>query len=214
MKLIQGLLNLQGNPISIPTMFMEHGFLVWLCQLGFLALWKVLEFVRISIFDICDWWWDSYPDVSPEFSCTFVFSWDHSMNLLGSSDFNYWQCPLFCLVFKIVIIKCLHFYPSISIKIAWILKQCQMSLRNKVLLTSLTLHVCDMLCNRTVLSCFVFIFLLILHTPLSHLVLFKFTSQISGSLARKAIKELMARGLIRMVSAHASQQIYTRATNT
>ncbi|KAG6415029.1 hypothetical protein SASPL_122430 [Salvia splendens] len=38
--------------------------------------------------------------------------------------------------------------------------------------------------------------------------------QISGSLARKAIRELMARGLIRMVSAHASQQIYTRATNT
>ncbi|KAG6417548.1 hypothetical protein SASPL_119731 [Salvia splendens] len=38
--------------------------------------------------------------------------------------------------------------------------------------------------------------------------------RISGSLARKAIRELMARGLIRMVSAHASQQIYTRATNT
>ncbi|KAG6765082.1 hypothetical protein POTOM_029096 [Populus tomentosa] len=37
---------------------------------------------------------------------------------------------------------------------------------------------------------------------------------ISGSLARKAIKDLMARGSIRMVSAHASQQIYTRATNT
>ncbi|KAG6410791.1 hypothetical protein SASPL_128860 [Salvia splendens] len=39
-------------------------------------------------------------------------------------------------------------------------------------------------------------------------------ARISGSLARKAIRELMARGLIRMVSAHASQQIYTRATNT
>uniref|UniRef100_A0A803PCZ7 40S ribosomal protein S25 n=1 Tax=Cannabis sativa TaxID=3483 RepID=A0A803PCZ7_CANSA len=38
--------------------------------------------------------------------------------------------------------------------------------------------------------------------------------RINGSLARKAIKDLMARGLIRMVSAHASQQIYTRATNT
>ncbi|CAL5439801.1 unnamed protein product [Camellia sinensis] len=38
--------------------------------------------------------------------------------------------------------------------------------------------------------------------------------RINGSLARKAIKELMARGSIRMVSAHASQQIYTRATNT
>ncbi|KAI5684040.1 hypothetical protein M9H77_05268 [Catharanthus roseus] len=38
--------------------------------------------------------------------------------------------------------------------------------------------------------------------------------KISGSLARKAIRELMARGLIRLVSAHASQQIYTRATNT
>ncbi|KAE9448585.1 hypothetical protein C3L33_19531, partial [Rhododendron williamsianum] len=39
-------------------------------------------------------------------------------------------------------------------------------------------------------------------------------SQVNGSLARKAIKDLMARGVIRMVSAHSSQQIYTRATNT
>ncbi|KAL6130390.1 hypothetical protein ACLB2K_068770 [Fragaria x ananassa] len=38
--------------------------------------------------------------------------------------------------------------------------------------------------------------------------------RINGSLARRAIKDLMARGSIRMVSAHASQQIYTRATNT
>ncbi|XP_075495546.1 small ribosomal subunit protein eS25-like [Primulina tabacum] len=38
--------------------------------------------------------------------------------------------------------------------------------------------------------------------------------RINGSLARKAIRELMARGLIRMVSVHSSQQIYTRATNT
>ncbi|KAD4584021.1 hypothetical protein E3N88_21622 [Mikania micrantha] len=38
--------------------------------------------------------------------------------------------------------------------------------------------------------------------------------RINGSLARKAIKDLMARGAIRLVSAHASQQIYTRATNT
>ncbi|KAI3762084.1 hypothetical protein M8C21_027335 [Ambrosia artemisiifolia] len=38
--------------------------------------------------------------------------------------------------------------------------------------------------------------------------------RINGSLARKAIKDLMARGAIRMVSVHASQQIYTRATNT
>lgn len=38
--------------------------------------------------------------------------------------------------------------------------------------------------------------------------------QINGSLARRAIKDLMARGSIRMISAHASQQIYTRATNT
>ncbi|XP_024029537.1 40S ribosomal protein S25 [Morus notabilis] len=38
--------------------------------------------------------------------------------------------------------------------------------------------------------------------------------RISGSLARRAIKDLMARGSIRMISAHASQQIYTRATNT
>ncbi|KAL3730748.1 hypothetical protein ACJRO7_027731 [Eucalyptus globulus] len=37
--------------------------------------------------------------------------------------------------------------------------------------------------------------------------------RVNGSLARKAIRELMARGLIRMVSAHASQQIYTRVTN-
>ncbi|KAK9004490.1 hypothetical protein V6N11_041961 [Hibiscus sabdariffa] len=38
--------------------------------------------------------------------------------------------------------------------------------------------------------------------------------RINGSLARKAIRELMARGSIRLVSAHSSQQIYTRATNT
>lgn len=34
--------------------------------------------------------------------------------------------------------------------------------------------------------------------------------RINGSLARRAIKDLMARGSIRMISAHASQQIYTR----
>ena len=38
--------------------------------------------------------------------------------------------------------------------------------------------------------------------------------RINGSLARRAIRDLMAKGLIRLVSAHASQQIYTRATNT
>jgi S25 ribosomal protein len=38
--------------------------------------------------------------------------------------------------------------------------------------------------------------------------------QINGSLARRAIKDLMSRGAIRMVSVHCSQQIYTRATNT
>ncbi|KAJ1686265.1 hypothetical protein LUZ63_017655 [Rhynchospora breviuscula] len=38
--------------------------------------------------------------------------------------------------------------------------------------------------------------------------------RINGSLARRAIKDLMGRGAIRMVSAHSSQQIYTRATNT
>ncbi|XP_022990471.1 40S ribosomal protein S25-2-like [Cucurbita maxima] len=38
--------------------------------------------------------------------------------------------------------------------------------------------------------------------------------RINGSLARKAIKDLMARGSIRMISAHSSQEIYTRATNT
>ncbi|KAG6477133.1 hypothetical protein ZIOFF_066385 [Zingiber officinale] len=38
--------------------------------------------------------------------------------------------------------------------------------------------------------------------------------RINGSLARRAIKDLMTRGAIRIVSAHASQQIYTRATNT
>uniref|UniRef100_A0A166GFS2 40S ribosomal protein S25 n=1 Tax=Daucus carota subsp. sativus TaxID=79200 RepID=A0A166GFS2_DAUCS len=38
--------------------------------------------------------------------------------------------------------------------------------------------------------------------------------RINGSLARRAIRDLMARGSIRMVSVHSSQQIYTRATNT
>ncbi|CAN6968944.1 hypothetical protein Bca4012_033743 [Brassica carinata] len=36
---------------------------------------------------------------------------------------------------------------------------------------------------------------------------------INGSLARKAIRDLMAKGTIRMVSMHSSQQIYTRATH-
>ncbi|MCO5584221.1 hypothetical protein L7F22_038145 [Adiantum nelumboides] len=38
--------------------------------------------------------------------------------------------------------------------------------------------------------------------------------RINGSLARKAIRELTDRGIIRLVAAHANQQIYTRATNT
>ncbi|XP_068660863.1 small ribosomal subunit protein eS25-like [Aristolochia californica] len=38
--------------------------------------------------------------------------------------------------------------------------------------------------------------------------------KVNGSLARRAIRDQMARGSIRLVSARASQQIYTRATNT
>ncbi|MCO5601711.1 hypothetical protein L7F22_055834 [Adiantum nelumboides] len=38
--------------------------------------------------------------------------------------------------------------------------------------------------------------------------------RINGSLARKAIRELTDCGTIRLVAAHANQQIYTRATNT
>eukprot|EP00850_Spirogloea_muscicola_P014005 SM000098S25085 [mRNA] locus=s98:109674:110173:- [translate_table: standard] len=38
--------------------------------------------------------------------------------------------------------------------------------------------------------------------------------RISGSLARKAVRDLMDKGVIRLVSSHATQQIYTRATNT
>lgn len=45
-------------------------------------------------------------------------------------------------------------------------------------------------------------------------LLFFTVHQINGSLARRAIRDLMARGSIRLVSAHSSQQIYTRATNT
>lgn len=37
--------------------------------------------------------------------------------------------------------------------------------------------------------------------------------RINGSLARRAIRELLARGAIKMVAHHASLQIYTRATN-
>merc|ERR1711935_112120 len=37
--------------------------------------------------------------------------------------------------------------------------------------------------------------------------------KINGSLARHAIKELMAKGSIRMVTKHGAQGIYTRATN-
>lgn len=38
--------------------------------------------------------------------------------------------------------------------------------------------------------------------------------QINGSLARKALQDLLERGLIRLVSGHATLSIYTRATNT
>ncbi|CAI7785905.1 unnamed protein product [Closterium sp. NIES-54] len=38
--------------------------------------------------------------------------------------------------------------------------------------------------------------------------------RINGSLARRAIKDLLSRGSIRVVSTHATQSIYTRATNT
>ncbi|KAK3276844.1 40S ribosomal protein S25 [Cymbomonas tetramitiformis] len=38
--------------------------------------------------------------------------------------------------------------------------------------------------------------------------------RINGSLARKAIHTLMAKGLIRAISKHSTQSIYTRATNT
>ncbi|KAL8160624.1 hypothetical protein V2J09_002161 [Rumex salicifolius] len=38
--------------------------------------------------------------------------------------------------------------------------------------------------------------------------------RVNGSVARRMIKELETKGLIRMVSHHSSQQIYTRATNT
>eukprot|EP00270_Netrium_digitus_P007422 TRINITY_DN215_c0_g2_i2.p1 TRINITY_DN215_c0_g2~~TRINITY_DN215_c0_g2_i2.p1 ORF type:complete len:111 (+),score=34.38 TRINITY_DN215_c0_g2_i2:114-446(+) len=38
--------------------------------------------------------------------------------------------------------------------------------------------------------------------------------RINGSLARKALRDLLARGTIRLVSGHSTQSIYTRATNT
>jgi len=38
--------------------------------------------------------------------------------------------------------------------------------------------------------------------------------RVTASLARKAIAILMAKGVIRPVTVHAQQQIYTRATNT
>ncbi|KNA03267.1 hypothetical protein SOVF_210830 [Spinacia oleracea] len=37
--------------------------------------------------------------------------------------------------------------------------------------------------------------------------------RINGSLARRAISELLSRGTIKMVAHHSSLQIYTRATN-
>ncbi|XP_074286181.1 small ribosomal subunit protein eS25w-like [Silene latifolia] len=37
--------------------------------------------------------------------------------------------------------------------------------------------------------------------------------RINGSLARRAIRELLTRGIIKMVAHHSSLQIYTRATN-
>lgn len=49
--------------------------------------------------------------------------------------------------------------------------------------------------------------------PFLYFLCFLF-KQINGSLARRAIKDLMAKGAIRIVSVHSSQQMYTRATNT
>lgn len=37
--------------------------------------------------------------------------------------------------------------------------------------------------------------------------------KVNGSLARKAVKELVSKGLIRPILTHGSQQIYTRSTN-
>merc|ERR1712176_327606 len=38
--------------------------------------------------------------------------------------------------------------------------------------------------------------------------------KVNGSLARKAVKELISKNLIRPILTHSSQTIYTRATNT
>merc|ERR1711934_133849 len=38
--------------------------------------------------------------------------------------------------------------------------------------------------------------------------------KVNGSLARKAVRELTAKNLIRPILTHANQQIFTRATNT
>merc|ERR1711998_695525 len=38
--------------------------------------------------------------------------------------------------------------------------------------------------------------------------------KVNGSLARKAVKELLSKNLIRPIQTHKQQQIFTRATNT
>jgi len=38
--------------------------------------------------------------------------------------------------------------------------------------------------------------------------------KVNGSLARKAVKELLSKGLIRTISAHSAQSIYTRASHS
>ena len=53
-----------------------------------------------------------------------------------------------------------------------------------------------------------------MYISVSYVCLIFMVLQINGSLARRAIKDLMERGLIRMVSIQSSQQIFTRATNT
>jgi hypothetical protein len=66
---------------------------------------------------------------------------------------------------------------------------------------------------RDLLSCLFFIqFICGDSAPVCKL--FGLCMMINGSLARRAIKELMAKGTIRLVAVHANQQIYTRATNT
>lgn len=119
---------------------------------------------------------------------------------------------LFRLALQEILVKCAEFHELIRVSL---------SLPQEVatfVSGTRDLHMCIRVCiciSSGRISCVVgrsnHLFIYNLNKKLTYVHM---DMQITGSLARRAIKELMAKGTIRLVAAHANQQIYTRATNT